>query len=572
MRLPRVDRPMVSPVPRDLLDAAQTLTGALQTVVDRFPEYRCLTVLDGRGDEQHLPLGQLWERARRVQVTLAARGLQPGEAVVLILPTGPELLAAYFGVMLAGGVPGLVATPSNRIADFRIYGRHVGAILANAAAHILYCSPDVAALFRDHPEVLGATRLLTREDVDAAADPIEPVCVRPDDIATIQYSSGSTGRPRGVLLSHAAILDNVRAIRAGLALRPDDVTVNWIPLYHDMGLIDSFLLPLLCGCSTVLIPTMDFMADPSLWLWAIHRYGGALSWAPNFAYNLCATRIPDRDIEGLDLSTWRLAVSASEPILASTVRAFAERFAPYGFRATSLTPFYGLAENVTAVTGHPPDEEPRIETIDRALLASENVARPVEGGGLESVSCGIALPSYELEIRGNDGRALPERHVGTIFVRTKALCSGYRDDPEATQRALVDGWLDTEDRGYLADGHLYFVAREKDLIVIGGEKYVPHDIEALLNEVDGVRAGCAVAFGVLNHERGTEEIAAVIETHETGEERRAEIQRAVRRAVLSTLGQALRHVLLVPPGGVEKTTSGKLARSATRQRYADHVQ
>jgi acyl-CoA synthetase (AMP-forming)/AMP-acid ligase II len=567
VRSPPVDRVPGSPVPASLLDEAQTLTGALAALVERFPDFRCLTTVDRRGGEQHRTLGQLWDRAQAIRAGFEAQGLEPGGVVILILPTGPELVAAYFAVLLAGGVPGLAATPSNRVADHEVYAARVGAILANANAHSLYCTPEIAEIFAGarRPRLAGA-RLLVPEAgrAAAAAAPARP---RPQDTATIQYSSGSTGVPKGVLLTHQAMLNNIRAVRDGLGLGPDDTSVNWIPLYHDMGLIDAFLLPLLGGCPTVLIPTMDFMRDPSLWLRAMHRYRGAISWAPNFAYAVAASRIPEAELEGLDLSAWRIAINAAEPLLARTVDDFTRRFARYGLRPEAMTPAWGLAENVTIATAHPVSEPPRIEHIDRAALAGRGFAEVSGAGGIPSVAIGRCLPGCRVEIRDAGGAKLSDRRIGAVWLHSDSLFSGYHRDPELTARVLVDGWLDTGDQGYLADGDLFFVSRDKDLVVIGGEKHAPHDIETLINEVPGVRAGCVVAFGVMNEARGTEELAAVIETRETGDGAAA-LERSVRQRVLASTGLALRHVLLVPPGGVEKTTSGKLARRATRERHA----
>jgi acyl-CoA synthetase (AMP-forming)/AMP-acid ligase II len=473
-------------------------------------------------------------------------------------------------VLLAGGVPGLVATPSNRVADHDVYAARVGAILANAAAHSLYCTPEIAAIFAGERRALLAGAALLGPELARSADGALSFEPRPEDTATIQYSSGSTGVPKGVLLTHRAMLDNIRAVRDGLGLAASDVSVNWIPLYHDMGLIDAFLLPLLGGSPTVLIPTMDFMRDPSLWLWALHRYRGAISWAPNFAYAVAASRIPEADLEGLDLSSWRIAINAAEPLLARSVEAFTRRFAPHGFRPEAMTPAWGLAENVTIATAHPVSQPPRIEHLDRAVLAARGVAEPCGPEGVASVAIGRCLPGCRVEIRDEKGARLPDRRIGAVWLRSGSLFSAYHRDPELTARVLVDGWLDSGDHGYLADGDLFFVSRDKDLIVIGGEKYAPHDIESLVNEVPGVREGCVVAFGVMNEERGTEEVAAVIETRETGEAAAA-LERAVRQKVLGCTGLALRHVLLVAPGGVEKTTSGKLARRATRERHAARI-
>ncbi len=558
-------------VPRSLLELAETLPGALQALVERFPEFECLILLDRHGNEQRVPVEAIWQRANEIRSGLMARGLRPGGFVVLILPTGLELVAAYFGVMLAGAVPALVASPLNRVGDSQVYLQHVSKILDNASARILYCDAEVATLFRgEERALLGKTLFVTPTDITPGAASPDPIQLEPDDVAAIQYSSGATGTPKGVLLSHRAVLNNVRAMRPALGLTSDSVSVNWIPLYHDMGLIDAFLLPLLCGCPTVLIPTMDFMREPALWLRAIHRYRGAMSWAPNFAYSLCAKRIPEDDLEGLDLSCWRIAISAAEPILASTIEHFTRRFSSYGFKPEAMTPFYGLAENVTAVTAHPVQDPPKIETIDRDELVRTDLARP-SVNGLSSVSVGQALPGCEVEIRDSGREVLPDRHVGNIWVRSDSLFAGYNRDAELTKRVLVDGWLDTGDRGYLANGQLFFVSRAKDLIVIGGDKYAPHDVETAINRVPGVREGCAIAFGLVSEERGTEELAAVVETKEEHPEALETLKQAIRIAVTRGTGLALRHLKLVPPGGIEKTTSGKLARVATRHHFIESL-
>jgi fatty-acyl-CoA synthase len=373
-----------------------------------------------------------------------------------------------------------------------------------------------------------------------------------------------------VLLTNHAILNNIRALRDGFELSTADVSVNWLPLYHDMGLIGAFVLPLLIGCPTILIPTMAFMRDPALWLWAIHHYRGTVSWAPNFAYALCATRVAAEQLDGLDLHSWRIAINAAEPVIAPTVEHFTARFAAHGFRAEAMTPLWGLAETVLAATRVPLAAPPLIEPIDRRALAltGEAVLATTSDDVLSSVSVGQCLPGSEAQIRDESGRVLPDRHVGTIWLRSNSLCAGYHGDAAQTARVLVDGWLDTGDQGYLVGPDLFFVARQKDLVIIGGEKYAPQDLETAINQVPGVRQGCAVVFGVLNEARGTEDVCAVVETRETAPEVREKLIDQIQVAVARTTGVGLRHVLLVPPGGVEKTTSGKLARSATRRRWA----
>ncbi len=570
---PDVKRPASSPVPPDFLNGCVTLTDAIVELAQRFPDYECLIVLDRDAQEQRTSLGHFWERAKSAQALFEAKGLAPGDHALLILPTGGDLIATYFGVMLAGGIPALAASPSNRISQHGDYVRFVGRVLGNAGARFVLAGDEVAAILEAAPTgAFGGASLLRASEIRdlPASEFPATVPASGDAIATIQYSSGTTGEPKGVMLSHRAMLNYMRLLRDGVGLRSDDVNVNWAPLYHDMGLFGAFLLPLLCGCPTVLIPTMDFLRNPALWLWALHGYGGAVSWAPNFAYSLCAKRIEDEDIEGLDLSSWRIAFNASEPVLAHTVEAFAERFAPYGYRPEAMTAAWGLAETVMVGTAHPVDQAPLVDHVDRGRLATEGVAEPTLGEGVSLVATGRALPGVELQVRDVEtGALLPDRHVGEIWLRSNCLFEGYQNDPELTARVFVDGWIDSGDRGYLVGGDLFFVSRGKDLIVIGGEKYAPHDVETSINRVPGVREGCAVAFGVTNVETGTEEVGAVVETRLTDEEALGELKRAVRREVTRTIGIAIRHLHLVAPGGISKTTSGKLARGATKNRYPE---
>lgn len=556
----------------DLLDEAPTLTAALRSLVELRPEAEALVLVDRRGNERRVTLAELWKRSRAYQALLVARGITPGEVVLLILPTGTDLIEAYFGAVLAGGIPALLSTPLRRVADPQIFTSRVAHVVLNSTPHSIICQSDVAELFEgERRSIVGDTLLLAPEDVDLDAPPPEPHDPEPSDLATMQYSSGTTGTPKGVLVTHEAVMEDLRGMNRAFGLTPEDVGVNWIPLFHDMGLFGAFLLPLMAGCRTVLIPTDDFVRDPACWLRAIQHHRGTFSWAPNLAYALCAKRLSDKDLEGLDLSSWRLAMNGSEPVLASTIDAFCERMAPYGFARESMSPAWGLAEATVLGTVHPPGELPLCEVLDRVALVAEDRAVPIEGEGIACVSVGPGIPGCELEIRDAEGNVLPDRHIGELWVRSKSLFSGYHRDPERTASALVDGCLRTGDRAYLVNGYLYFVAREKDLIIVGGEKHVPDDIENMINRVPGVRVGCAVAFGILSEERGTEEIAAVVETRETEPDALTALAKAIRREVTETSGLGIRYLLLVPPDGVEKTTGGKLSRSGTRARYLDEL-
>lgn len=559
-----------APDSHNFLAEAPTLNAALRTLVEERPDAEALVLADRRGNERRVTLAELWKRSRAYQALLVERSLQPGQVVLLILPTGTELIEAYFGAVLAGGVPALLSTPLRRVANPKIFTSRVGHVVANSNPHSIICEPDVAEIVQGaSPSLLGDTGILLPEQLDLDCVVPEPYDPSPDEIATMQYSSGTTGTPKGVLVSHEAVMADLRGMARAFELTPKDVAVNWIPLFHDMGLFGAFLLPLLAGCRTVLIPTSEFMRDPACWLRTIDSHRGTFSWAPNLAYAICAKRVSDADLEGLDLSTWRMAINGSEPVLASTIDAFTQRMAPYGFAPEAMCPAWGLAEATVLGTVHPPGELPRCETLDRESLARNDYAQPTAGEGVQCVSVGRPIPGCELEIRDRSGEVLANRQVGDVWLRSTSMFIGYHRDDELTQHALVAGWLRTGDRGYLVDGYLYFVVREKDLIIIGGEKYVPDDIETMINRVPGVRIGCAVAFGLLNEERGTDEIAAVVETRETDPEALEALRKAIRAEVIDTSGLGIRYLLLTPPDGVEKTTGGKLSRSGTRDRHIE---
>ncbi|MEE3330789.1 MAG: fatty acyl-AMP ligase [Myxococcota bacterium] len=559
-----------SPDAHNFLAEAPTLNAALRALVEQRPDAEALVLADRRGNERRVTLAELWKRSRAYQALLVERGLQPGQVVLLILPTGTELIEAYFGALLAGGVPALLSTPLRRVANPKIFTSRVGHVVANSIPHSIICEPDVAEIVQGaSPSLLGDTGILLPEQLDLDCVAPEPYDPSPDEVATMQYSSGTTGTPKGVLVSHAAVMADLRGMASAFELTPNDVAVNWIPLFHDMGLFGAFLLPLLAGCRTVLIPTSEFMRDPACWLRTIDSHRGTFSWAPNLAYAICAKRVSDADLEGLDLSTWRMAINGSEPVLASTIDAFTQRMAPYGFAPEDMCPAWGLAEATVLGTVHPPGELPRCEVLDRESLARNDYAQPTAGEGVQCVSVGRPIPGCELEIRDRSGEALADRQVGDVWLRSTSMFIGYHRDDERTQHALVGGWLRTGDRGYLVDGYLYFVVREKDLIIIGGEKYVPDDIEAMINRVPGVRTGCAVAFGLLSEERGTDDIAAVVETRETDPKALEALRKAIRTEVIDTAGVGIRSLLLTPPDGVEKTTGGKLSRSGTRDRHIE---
>ncbi|TLM80401.1 MAG: fatty acyl-AMP ligase, partial [Actinobacteria bacterium] len=352
----------------------------------------------------------------------------------------------------------------------------------------------------------------------------------------LQHSSGTTGLQKGVALSHRAVLRQLEVYAGALHIDPaSDVIVSWLPLYHDMGLIASFLLPLLLGVKLVLMSPFDWVRAPYRLLQSISAHRGTLTWLPNFAYNFCAQKIRDRDLLGVDLSCLRAVINCSEPCRAESHAAFAERFAGYGLHPAALMTCYAMAENVFAVTQAGLDGPVTLDVIDRDALQIERVARPAPGDGraaVTMVSNGRPLANVAVRIVDAGGADLPERAVGEIALRSDCMLSEYYHRPDATEQAfLPGGWYRTGDLGYLAGGELYVSGRMKDLIIVGGKNIYPQDIEAAASQVPGVHPGRVVAFGLFDEAAGTEEVALVAEVDTVDEVEREALGEAIRQAV-----------------------------------------
>jgi fatty-acyl-CoA synthase len=527
---------------------------------------------DGGGlGDQPVTYAGLRDGAAAVAGGLRERDIAPGDRVALMLPTGADFLRSFFGILAARAIA-VPIYPPVRLDRLEEYALRQSAILANAGVRLMATVPrgrPVAGLLKRRVETLE--HVVTAEELAASGTPVSGAEGAGSDPAFIQYTSGSTGQPKGVLLTHDNLLANIRAIAAGLEMRPTDVGVSWLPLYHDMGLIGSWLLCLHLGLPITLLPPTAFLARPERWLWAIHERRATLSPAPNFAYELCARRIPEEAIEGLDLSSWRAAFNGAEPVSASTLARFAERFAPYGFRPEAMTPAYGLAENSVALTANPVGRGPRVDRVAREPFQRERRAAPAPPGddtALEFVSAGRELPRHEIRIVDEAGVDLPERVVGRVVFRGPSMTSGYFRQPEATAAITVaGGWLDSGDLAYRAEGEIYVCGRSKDLIIKAGRNLVPQEIEEAAAGVEGVRRGCVVALGLASSALGTERLVVVAETRVTDPAARDRLVGAVTARVAEAVEMPPDEVVLVPPGAVPKTSSGKVRRAAAKEQY-----
>ncbi|MFI5183933.1 MAG: AMP-binding protein, partial [Vicinamibacteria bacterium] len=530
-------------------------------------------VREDDGSEVEVRYGRLWTEAAAVAGGLRERGVQKGETVALMLPTGVDFLRVFQGILIAGAIPVPIYPPS-RLDRLEEYALRQSAILADAGVRILVTVPraaGVANLLRQRVPTLSA--VTTASELAAIGASWHAAQGSASDPAFIQYTSGSTGHPKGVLLTHENLMANMRAIGTGLAVGPSDVGASWLPLYHDMGLIGSWLFCLCRGLPITLLSPLAFLARPERWLWTIHQRRATLSAAPNFAYELCVSKIKDSALEGLDLSSWRCALNGAEPVNPATLERFATRFAPYGFRREALMPVYGLAESSVALCFPPPGRGPRVDTVARRPFEDGGVALPAapsEESPLRFVSVGRALPEHEVRIVGPGAEELPERAIGRLVFRGPSMTAGYYRKPEATAEiTLPGGWLDSGDLAYVADGEIFIAGRKKDLIIKAGRNLVPQEIEEIAASVEGVRKGCVVAFGATNAALATESLVIVAETRETDEGARERIVAAVTERVASALGVPPDSVVAAPPGAIPKTSSGKVRRGATRTLYLE---
>ena len=569
--------PRAAPVPdSDAIPTdAETLVEALAWHASRHPDRPHVRLIDGTGSETVLTYGGLLEGARRVAAGLVRGRLTPGRAVAIMLPTGIDYLQCFIGVQLAGGVP-LPIYPPARLAQIEDHLRRHERILANADAEWLVTFDEARRLSRLlAARAAGRCRVTTVHELVESGESGSGLTVSPgpDDIAFLQYTSGSTGQPKGVVLTHRDVLASLRAMAQALAATPRDVFVSWLPLYHDLGLIAAWLGSLVYGFPLVLMSPLTFLARPVRWLRAIHRHRGTLSGGPNFAFDLCTRRIADDEIEGLDLSSWRMSFNGAEPVLADTLRTFTERFAPFGFDPRALAPVYGLAEATLGVAFTPVGRGPRMERIERDTLERERRAVPARAEdekALTYISSGIPIPGFEVRTVDDSGRETPERVVGRLQFRGPSTTSGYFRDRDATA-ALFDGdWLESGDLAYVAAGELYITGRVKDVVIRAGRNLYPYDFEQAAGDTPGVRRGCVALFAAQSRDgatAGTERLVAVAETRETDPLRQAEIRAALEHLAEERLGEPVDEVVLAPPLTVLKTSSGKIRRRATADLY-----
>lgn len=550
---------------------AKSLIDVLLLYGEQSPDKAHIYFQHEDGQEEVITYGQLLTLSRRIAYAMKERGIKEGDTVAIMQPTNPGFFYTFFGVLLAGGIP-VPIYPPFRMHMLEAYAKTEAHILKSAEVRMLVTFEQAENLSRLLQGFVPSLKeVVTVDDLLKTTTMATPFKATAENFAFIQYTSGSTSDPKGVLLSHHNLLSNIRAYGKAIQITQEDVAVSWLPLYHDLGLIGMWLGSLYHGIPLILMTPFSFLNRPERWLWAIHHHRATLSGAPNFAYELCIKKIDPAMLEGLDLSSWRVAANGAEKIYPRTLEQFAEKFAPYGFKHESLLPVYGLAESTVGLTVPPLGREFRIDYVDKLSFEEQRRAVPSEDkNALAYVSCGVALEGHEIRIVNDEGKVLPERHIGTLQFRGPSNMQGYYHNQKATAAVYRDGWIDSGDLAYQADGELFVTGRRKDLIIKAGRNLYPSEIEEYVGKVEGVRDGCVAVFGATDPERGTEQLIVVAETRETNKAKRETISDNIKEILSTTIDVVPDHVVLVVPHTVPKTSSGKLQRAACKTMYLEN--
>ncbi len=551
---------------------ARTLIEVLEWHVARHPDRRHLTLLqDDRVELAALTYCEIANAARLIAAGLIARDVSAGDRVAIMLPTSSDFFTAFFGILYSGAIP-VPIYPPMQLSQIEEYVRRQAGILRNAAARVLITPQEglrLGAVLRGQVPDIACVESAATLSINATARPIAAIGGA-SATALIQYTSGSTGDPKGVVLSHDNLLANIRAIGRAIEATSADVMVSWLPLYHDMGLIGAWLGSLYFGAPFYVMSPLSFLARPQSWLWAMHRFRATISAAPNFAFERCIDKIDDAELAGLDLSSLRFLANGAEPVSVRTLRRFCAKFARYGFHREAMAPVYGLAECAVSLTLPPPGRGPLIDRVNRHKLSRDGfaeLARADDANAVDIVACGQPIPSHEVRIVDDLGRELGERREGSLEFRGPSTTSGYFRNDIKTKELFRNGWLDSGDRGYMAGGEIFITGRAKDMIIRAGQHIYPQEIEDAIGAIKGVTKGGVAVFGVEDRTFGTERVVLLVETEETETAIRNTLQEQAGQAAAAIIGAPMDEILLVPTGTVPKTSSGKIRRAAARALY-----
>ena len=527
--------------------------------------------LDYQEAETYIGYAELFKKASGVAGVFARMGIQPGDKVALILPTCPEFFYAFFGTLFCGGVP-VPLYPPVRLGRMEEYHQKTGRMLEVSEARLVCTDKRIK-------RILGRSLAIAGPDLGCitlngiATEPFEFIKSDPDIPALIQFSSGTTVDPKPVLLTHRQIIANIRTmLDFGLNYYGDTTGgssycgLSWLPLYHDMGLIGCALLAIAQPADLVLIPPELFVTRPAVWLRAISAYKPIITGAPNFAFSLCTEKIKDKEIEGVDLSSWQVALIGGETVSASALEKFINRFEPYGFSPHALTPVYGLAEASLGVTFSDIKQRFVYNHFNRNLLL-KNQAK-IDSSGDPIISLGKPLPGFQVEIRDKTGKNAADNTLGSVYIKGPSIMKEYYNNPAATADAMHDGWLDTGDNGFIFKGDLYLYGRKKDLIIIRGQNYSPEIIERALADFPGIRLGCVAATGYIPENDENERLIVFIERDKKGAKADdKKLADSASKKITESTGLVPESVIVLEPGTIFRTSSGKFRRGETLKQY-----
>jgi fatty-acyl-CoA synthase len=545
--------------------------------LDAAPEERqFVTAWIDEDERETVTFGEFRRRARAHGAALHQHGVIAGDRVIVIMPQGIAAMTNFVGAMMVGAIPAFLAYPNFKIEASK-YRSGLAGVTANLDAKVVIIDDEFPAEMLGHVSLSEGANLLRAEgagaQVSTAGSAFAVPEIRADSLAFIQHSAGTTGLQKGVALTHAAVLRQLGHLSEALKIDENaDRIYNWLPLYHDMGLIACFMLPMVCHIPVVLQSPLDWVMRPETMLQIIDEYKCTLAWLPNFAFQFAARRTPPKRRTQYDLSSVRALINCSEPVRAKSMSEFREAFSAAGLKSSALHSSYAMAENVFAVTQSTVDgaDGPARLWADAApFRGAHRIVSVEEGtaGALILVSSGRLLPNHEIRIASDDGSLLGGGYVGEILVKSDCLFDGYYNRPDLTEQALADGWYRTGDLGFVSRAELFVVGRKKDLLIIGGENIYAQDIEEIVAGHPAIHDGRAIALGVYNPDLGTEDIVVVAEVErEDLLAQTATIESEIRSLVVSSMGVAIRTTLLKPPKWIVKSTAGKAARSATREK------
>jgi len=553
-----------------LASQPETLPRALKRAAMDYPTAG-LTIFDSRGRHaERKSYAEFWDFALDRASRITALGLAPHEPVIVALPTSWEWMGAWWGVLLAGGWP-VAASGAGAMAAADAQYEKVDGILKSLGARWVLSSEGFVQGAREHGYSWSETQTLTHRDLDlrSARPGFQANTGQADEVAFLQLTSGSTGTPRAVMISQTGALHNALASSIAIGMpqgRPAhewaDAMVSWLPMYHDMGLIGCLMLPIVTGLDSYLLRPPSFLARPNLWLKMLGSHGNTFVPAPNFGYQLCVERIRPGQLDGLDLSQWKAALTGAEMVRPETTQAFVEKFAPFGFDERAFMPCYGLAEATLAVTFDQRGEG--VRTLPLPSGKGEGYAMS------QVVSNGTPIVDTKVEIRGPNGRALQEGAIGEVCIHGPGVFRGYFRDEIATKTALRDGWFHTGDLGFLADGELYITGRMKEILIVHGHNMMPEELERIADGVTGGGGLCrSAAFSVARSAEG-EEAVIVVEISEPDSEKMQGMEQDIRSQIGRQIGLPLADLIFVRRGQIPRTTSGKMQRNELRRRYLEN--